>query len=452
MAMRSFLALLVFTALVQAENPTGAPGDELRTALADIDLKGDWKYHDLAAGIAEAKATGKPLMVVYRCVPCVMCRSLDGVVRRREDPKMAELMDQFVCVRMVQAWDMDLSLFQTDSNLSWVVYFMNPDKTLYGRYGHGRNSDTDISVEGFRAACEEALQLHAQFPQVKASLAGKIGPAPQWAVPQQIPDIAKQQTADPAKGPRFKKVTTDPKGCIHCHHVEMGIVRDAYQKQGRWTDANLWRFPMPDAVGLTMDPKQAATVAAAAPGGAGAKAGFKAGDKITHFAGQPVISIADLQWVLEHTGETGSIAAKIDRGGKSSTLTLKLQPGWRRNGDFAWRTICWHLRQQLIGFNCETLSEEQRRELKLPSSAFGFKVRKLPPNWVKGLNKTPQAAGLKEGDIVLGVDRIAERWSESRWIAYFAQEKRPGDPVRIQVLRGDQMMEIAYKVGKLVEP
>ena len=441
MPMRSIPALLVFTCLIHAEGATGAPSDELRTALADIDLKGDWKYHDLAAGIAEAQATGKPLMVVYRCVPCVMCRSLDGVVRRREDPKMAELMDQFVCVRMVQAWDMDMALFQTDNNLSWVVYFINPDKTLYGRYGHGRNSDADISVEGFRAACEGALQLHERYPQNKAGLAGKIGPTPKWSVPQQIPDIAKES--------RFKKVTTDPKGCIHCHHVEMGTVNESVKTHGKWTDADLWRFPMPDTLGLTMDPKAAATVATVAPASAAVKAGFKAGDRITAFAGQPVISIADLQWVLEHTGETGKIAAQIDRGGKPSTLTLELKPGWRRNGDFAWRTACWQIRVQIAGFGVDTLTDEQRQTLRLPANAMGLKVKKYPPNWARNLNKSPQQAGLQEGDILLSVDGVGDRLSESRWLAYLAQGKKAGDSIKVKVRRGDQTMEVEFKVGKI---
>ncbi len=31
--------------------------------------QGSWVYNDLAAGIAEAKKTGKPLLVVLRCIP-----------------------------------------------------------------------------------------------------------------------------------------------------------------------------------------------------------------------------------------------------------------------------------------------------------------------------------------------------------------------------------------------
>ena len=42
--------------------------EKLREALNDTSLVGPWIYDDLEAGYAEAGRTGKPLMVVLRCV------------------------------------------------------------------------------------------------------------------------------------------------------------------------------------------------------------------------------------------------------------------------------------------------------------------------------------------------------------------------------------------------
>lgn len=51
----------------------GATADDdgagLRQKLGDVDLVGDWVYDDLDAGTALAKKSGKPLLVVLRCVP-----------------------------------------------------------------------------------------------------------------------------------------------------------------------------------------------------------------------------------------------------------------------------------------------------------------------------------------------------------------------------------------------
>ena len=43
--------------------------DVLRRELRDTDLVGPWIYDDLEAGYAEARKSGKPLLVVFRCVP-----------------------------------------------------------------------------------------------------------------------------------------------------------------------------------------------------------------------------------------------------------------------------------------------------------------------------------------------------------------------------------------------
>jgi serine protease Do len=59
----SFLALLC-----AALSPVGDK-EKLRDAMGDHTLVGAWVYDDLAAGIAEAGRTGKPLLVVLRCVP-----------------------------------------------------------------------------------------------------------------------------------------------------------------------------------------------------------------------------------------------------------------------------------------------------------------------------------------------------------------------------------------------
>lgn len=60
--MRSFAALLLVLLATQDK-------DRLRTSLKDTEVKGDWIYDDLPAGFQRAKASGKPLFVVLRCVP-----------------------------------------------------------------------------------------------------------------------------------------------------------------------------------------------------------------------------------------------------------------------------------------------------------------------------------------------------------------------------------------------
>lgn len=57
------LLLLCSPTLAQTLTP-----EQLRLKLRDLEVRGDWNYDDLSAGFAKAKRTGKPLLVILRCV------------------------------------------------------------------------------------------------------------------------------------------------------------------------------------------------------------------------------------------------------------------------------------------------------------------------------------------------------------------------------------------------
>lgn len=61
------LAAAFLAGLAVGSVPSGDK-DRLREALGDRDLAGSWIYDDLDGGFAESARTGKPLMVVLRCV------------------------------------------------------------------------------------------------------------------------------------------------------------------------------------------------------------------------------------------------------------------------------------------------------------------------------------------------------------------------------------------------
>src|SRR5690606_12816056 len=54
-----------------------------------------WIYNDPERGFAEARNSGKPLLVVLRCVPCLSCVGLDAEVL--QEPSLGPLLDRFVC-------------------------------------------------------------------------------------------------------------------------------------------------------------------------------------------------------------------------------------------------------------------------------------------------------------------------------------------------------------------
>ena len=89
--------------------------DKVRKDKARVEAAGWWIYHDLPRAFAEAKATGKPLAVALRCIPCEDCVKLDDDLVD-QDPRLKPLLQQFVRVRVVGTNGLDLATFQFDTD------------------------------------------------------------------------------------------------------------------------------------------------------------------------------------------------------------------------------------------------------------------------------------------------------------------------------------------------
>jgi len=205
-------------------------------------------------------------------------------------------LEKFVTVRVVQMWGIDLARFQFDGELTIAIMFLDADGTVLGRYGSRADKAAErwLSLPGLRKAMEGALELHALGEEGRKGLAGKVGNPPPWPTPETIPSWKDKPNVAPADGSRAK--------CVHCHQVPDGEAWSLRTAKKRVLDRHVWPWPMPDAVGLALDPDERAMVRAVAPGSAAEKAGFEAGDRIIAMEGQPILSIADVQWVL-HTAK-----------------------------------------------------------------------------------------------------------------------------------------------------
>jgi hypothetical protein len=398
----------------------------------------DWVYNDLGEGVRAAKAAGKPLLVVFRCIPCEACKEFDDDVARR-DPTIRDLLDEFVCVRIVQANAIDLTRFQYDFDQSFAVVLMNPDMTVYGRFGtrSDRPEFEDISLEGLRAAMTEALRMHRGYEAVKPLLVGKQPGSTRYKTPRDYPSLAgKYGTALDYQG-------KPAQSCMHCHQVreaERRVDRDAGEPI---PDAVLFPYPDPSVLGLKMDPRAAAKVERVADGSIADRAGVQPGDEIVSLSGQPLLSIADLQWVLHNAPATARLSAELRRGGQTLARTFDLPDGWRR-GDISWRTTTWDLRRMgLGGMRLDDLTDEQRAKLGLPKDRLALQAR-----WVGefGEHAVAKKAGFQKGDVIVAFDGMDQRLTESGLIAYTVQRKRPGDEVSATVLRGGERKTLTYLV------
>ena len=399
-----------------------------------VEEDGFWIYNDLARGLKSAEETGRPLVAVIRCIPCEACAQLDARVVSR-DPAVQRLLEKFVCVRLVNANGLDLSLLQYDYDQSFAVFFLNADQTIYGRYGtrsHETESDGDVSVEGFAQALAAALELHAQYPQNRASLAGKRGTKSDVKSPEEFPSLKGKY------GPKLDYEGNVAQSCIHCHQVGEAM-RLVYRESGRSIPEKLlYPYPMPNILGLVMDPKQRARVLEVRPDSPAERDGWRAGDAIVTLQGQPLVSIADVQWVLHNAADSEILSAEVLRDGKMRSLNLSLEPGWRRRGDISWRAGSWDLRRMTTGgMRLDDLPDEARRQMGLVPDALALQVRYVGEF---GAHAAAKKAGFRKDDVLVEFDGRRERLSESQFMASLVNAKRPGERVRVIVLRGGQRM------------
>jgi len=117
------LALILACLTTNAETVKDRAG-AVRDDKAKLENDPRWIYNDFEKGFEEGKRTGKPVLVVLRCVPCLACAGIDAKVLL-EDEILTPLLDQFVCVRVINANALDLSKFQFDFNLSFSTLIFN---------------------------------------------------------------------------------------------------------------------------------------------------------------------------------------------------------------------------------------------------------------------------------------------------------------------------------------
>lgn len=363
------------------------------------------------------------------------------------DEELKALLDEFVCVRIVQMWGTDLSRFEFDGGLTWAVFFLNHDGTIYGRYGsrsgRGQASEREISVAGFKKSLEGAIALHRRYGRDKAAvakeLAGKVAASrPVWQRPEEIPTLKNDRRLNrPFVGQAGRHG-----GCIHCHMVASNELKSLREAGRPIPDRKLFPYPMPDDLGFRMDPAEMATVQRVWPHSIAAKAGLEVGDRILRLQGQPILSSADIQWVLHNAGDQDRLLAEISRGGDSPRdhhgdnttrnnprkvlrLELELAKGWRlRLSD--WRFINAGLLRQTLGFNVTEMPGKRAQRLGL-----GGKLALLVDRTDRGLRRN---TGLGNKDLIVAIDGKREPMTVGTFAAYVLHNKPKGSKLKVTIM------------------
>ncbi len=412
----------------------------VRADKAKLESSTRWIYNDVAAGFVEAKRTGKPLMVVLRCVPCLACMGIDTEVLV-ENPAVTPLMDRFVRVRLINANALDLSRFQFDYDLSFTTLFFNADGTIYGRYGsweHQRDPQ-NAATATFAAALEGALKIHAAYPGNKTALAGKQGEPSRYRTPVDMPGLQEKY------GPDLNWNGQVVKSCVHCHQIGDAMRLEIRDKRKPLPLSLIYPHPAPETIGIRLDASVPTQIADITPGSPAEGAGLRAGDVFLALSGQPLISAADVSWVLHHAPDSGGrLVALARRGDKTADVEITLPAGWRTNSDISRRVGTWPMRAMAFGgMKLEELPEDERRRLGIPDGKLALFAKHVGQY---GKHALAKQKGWKKGDVLLSVDGSDEHRTESQLIGQMIRGHKPGDLVPAEVLRGNQRIELKIPV------
>ncbi len=351
-------------------------------------------------------------------------------VARPRDLRLKRLLKKFVCVRVVQGNALNLELFQFDYDLTFAAFFMNADRSIYGRYGTRSSQEKperDISMQGFVSAIEGALELHGKFPGIRKSLAAKQGGKPRYPTPDLYPTLKRFS-------PLLNYGGKVAQSCMHCHMINAAETELLRAKKAPLPDKLLYPWPLPGSVGLQLSPAERALVVKVAPSSAAAEAGFRHGDRILSLEGQPILSTADIQWVLHNAPAPAKLTAVVKRAEKTARLKLELDGDWRKSTDISWRASTWPLRRMgLGGMRLKDVWDGDRKKRGLEGMAL----------WVRhvgqyGAHRAAKNAGFRKGDIVIELDGIRNRLTETEILVHIFRKRKSGDSIPVTILRGDK--------------
>jgi len=428
------LILALITPAALAETVKDRPA-AVRDDKAAMEKNARWLYNDIDQGFAEAKKSGKPLLVVLRCVPCLSCIGLDSQVL--EDKNLDPLLDQFVCLRVINANTLDLARFQFDFDLSLTMMMFNGDGTVYGRFGswtHQKNAQ-EKDTAGFKAAMQGVLAIHKGYPANKATLAGKQGAPTSFNTTLDIPGLAGKYTKDLDWEGKVVQ------SCVHCHQIGDAMRNTLREKRKPIPDDMIYPQPPPETIGLTLAQDEAAHVVAVAENSPAAKAGIKSGDDIVSIAGQPPVSLADVSWALHRAPVTGSLPVVVQRDGGTKPLEISLPNGWRQKADISRRVGTWEMRKMATGgLVLEDVPDSERGALDVGKDALALRVKHVGQYDKHAAAKN---AGWQQGDVLVEIDGLSNRQSEGALIGYLLQKHQAGASVKATVLRGGKRVPLS---------
>ncbi len=347
------------------------------------------------------------------------CREFDGQVVRLE--RIKEVADQFVLVRLTRVDNEDLNLFEFDYDVTFMVFFLNAERQVYARYG-GRdavNADHRQSLDGLQYTMKSVLAMHQRAQK-------EFAPKSQ-ETPKYLRDL-------PAGG----GMRRGGGRCLHCHQVKATLNADL-QRKGLWTRDSVWRYPLPENLGFDLELHRGNVIKEVKDQTPAAHAGLQVGDLIQRLNGVPIHSFGDVQYALDIAPKAGTIDIAWQRDGKAFKDKLALPEGWRKT-DLTWRPSMQRYIPSARLYGTD-LTPEEKQALGLSAKQLAFRQRDTVPTQAKD-------AGIRPGDIILGVDDKPLEMDVNDFLRYVERNYLIGDKLTVNLLRDGRRMSLAMTLQR----
>lgn len=331
--------------------------------------------------------------------------------------------ERFVCVRITQMNGVNLRRFDFDYDVTWNGFFLDEDLNVYSRYGgrdHGEPEDR-LSKASLLHTMQQVLDVHGRRDALRREGVAYVQPVPrETQVPEDIPFLRQNH-----------------RGCVHCHQVrEYQFLQ--WSHAGEFDRSKLFRWPLPESLGIEIDREHGHRVQKVEDGSAAAKGGLLAGDVIGRVGDVPIRSEYDIRWALDRSADGGPISVEVARtaGEAAANVRLELRPdeNWKRT-DLSWRKS---LRSVPLpfGFRGYSLTPSQRKMEGFSHDQLAIKVISLQPK------SLAENLGMQKGDIIVALEGRDDSRSIDGLKSDLLSRYAPGDMVRISVRRDGQTKEL----------
>jgi serine protease Do len=330
----------------------------------------------------------------------------------RLDQSIAGLAREFVRVRVANMRGVNLGVFDFDYDLDFAILLLTPDEQVIGRFS-GRAGDDPgryLSFPALRYALAEALAA----PRPPATI----------KTPSDRRDVVENY-------PAIERVKAD--ACIHCHNV-YDFRRQALRQAGKWKSDMVWVYPLPDNLGIRLDPDQGNRIDQIGAGSAAEKLGLRKGDILRSVAGVRTASFADVQYALHRCQAPAGIEVAWQHGLQLRQGVLHPQPGWRRT-DLSWRAPTKSL-GPAPSIHGEDLPLPEKQRLGLDPDRLAMLLGPFQP-------QIARQAGLRQGDIIVGIDNKKLAMPARQFEVYIRLNYEPGQKITYNLLRAGQPEKIS---------